>query len=279
MIRFILALCAFAALSYLCDTQTKGFRFHHLLSDLPNDPKWEFPPLSQTELATLNEKLSQPFHFLGKGGWCYAFLGEDQETVLKFYRHTHLDLPSLFNSFSFQKLLLKSDRIEPESPYFQEFNFNSCKLLFTLFKERTGLLYAHLNKTTSLHPIATLIDPIGVRHKIDLNATEFLVQKKAELLIPHFSRLIENQNREEAKRSLDDLLDLLTSFYALGVVDLDKGLRNNFGFLDNRAIAIDISSFVKKPQKECNLKEELINKTGAATPFFEKERPPPIGTL
>lgn len=262
-------------LSYFCKTQTKGFRTYFILSNLPNEPRWEAPPLSQAEQSHIDSLLDQPFTYLGSGGWCYAFLGEDQKTVLKFFKHEHFFLSTILRNFSFNKLLMQSSPWPKETPYFQEFNFKSCTLLYKEAKERTGLLYLHLNKTKGLHKPVRLIDNIGVRHTIDLDKTEFVVQKRAELLFDHINRLAKEQKIETAKHSLDDMIDCLLTLFKRGARDLDLSLHNNFGYTEDGAITLDLSSFeldesLKSPG---NYRKELIVKTRWLSRFLNKNHP------
>ena len=259
-------------LHFFCEKQTEGFRPYMILSNLPNDPRWETPPLTGEEKKEIDRLLDQPFTYLGKGGWCFAFLGKDKKTILKFYRHTHFLPGALWNPFSWKKLLLKSPRLPAGTPYFQEFNFKSCALLCKRAKERTGLLYTHLNKTEGVHKPVTLIDPLGIEHTIDLDETEFLVQKRAELLFPHLDKLAKKGKTPQAKHSIDDFLRLLLMLYKEGIRDYDHSLRNNFGFTDDGAIALDLSSFgpdetLKHPGE---YKKEIIVKTQTLGRFLRK---------
>jgi hypothetical protein len=234
------------------------------------------PHLSTEEQENIDRLLDQPFTFLGSGGWCFAFLGQDQKTVLKFYRHSHLLPSSIFKEFSFKKLFLQSDLLPPNVPYFQEFNFISCMLLYTHAKERSGILYVHLNKTQGKHKPITLIDNIGIRHVIDLDKTEFVVQKKADLLFPHLQRLSKQQKMDEAKRSIDDFLNCLLTLCKNGIRDHDRSLRNNFGFTEDGAVTLDLSSFgldetLKNPG---NYKKEIVNKMQRLSRFLRKYHPP-----
>ncbi len=273
--KLLIIAATFLSLSHFCNIQTKGFRPYLILSNLPNELRWEVPPLTETEQQNINTLLDQSFTYLGSGGWCFAFLGEDQKTVLKFYKHDHLRLPHILSHFHFQNLLLKSAPWPKETPYFQEFNFNSCTLLYKEAKELTGLLYVHLNKTKGLHKPVTLIDNIGICHTIDLDQTEFLVQKKADLLIPHIDRLAKEETSEEAKRSLDQIIDCLLTLYKRGIRDLDQSFRNNFGYTQEGAIALDLSSYtfdesLKNPEV---YKKELIRKTQRLSRFLRKNHP------
>lgn len=271
-LKALLCVSLFIALHFFCLNQTKGFRYYYLLSNLPNDERWEFPPLSVDEKKNVDALLAQEFTFLGSGGWCFAFLGADGTTVLKFYKHTHLRLDKVMKRFSFKKLISKSDPLPKDAYYFQEFNFKSCALLYQHAKELTGILYAHLNKTENLLPQVVLIDNIGVRHTIDLDKTEFILQQKADLLIPHLQKQMASHNVEGAKNSIDALLNCIVKLYDKGIRDHDSSIRNNYGFTEEGAIALDISSFgpddsLKDPAVQ---KVELRRKTHRLERWLKK---------
>lgn len=271
-LKLLAAAGIFISLQMFCESQTKGFRPHWIVSNLPNDPRWEVPPLGEEEQKEVNALLDQTFTYLGSGGWCFAFLGEDGKTVLKFYRHTHLRPSQILKDFSFKKLLMKADPMPLGSSYFQEFNFKSCTLLYSQAKERTGLLYVHLNKTKGKHKPVTLVDNIGVRHTIDLDQTEFLVQKRADLLLEHIDRLAKAKKTDEAKQCLDDMIACLLTLYKRGNRDLDHSLRNNFGYTEDGAVTLDLSSYcpdesLKNPGE---YRKELVVKTRRLSRFLDK---------
>jgi hypothetical protein len=269
----LLALASvFCGLHFFCLEKTQGFRPYLILSNLPNDPRWEAPPLPDEEQKKVDALLDQPFTFLGSGGWCFAFLGQDQKTVLKFYKHSHLLPSSIFKEFSLKKLLLQSDPLPQNIPYFQEFNFKSCMLLYTQAKEQTGIQYVHLNKTQGKHKPVTLIDNIGVHHTIDLDHTEFIVQKKADLLFPHIHHLSQQKKFDEAKHCIDDFFNCILILSKMGIRDYDRSLRNNFGFTEDGAVTLDLSSFgydesLKNPGQ---YKKEIVNKTQRFSRFLRK---------
>lgn len=273
MKKCILAICALAALCFFAENQTKGFRFYHIISNLPNEPRWEVPPLSDEEMTRINTLLDQPFTFLGAGGWCYAFLGQDKKTVIKFFKHSHLYPQNLLRNFTFSKLLMKSTDYLPY--YFQPFNFTSCTLLYTRLKEQSGIQYLHLNKTENLHPAITLYDNIGVRYTLDLNQTEFVVQDRAELIFPHIQKLVKKNDIAGAQKAIDDMLHCILTFYKNGVRDADHALRNNFGYVGDRPVSIDLSSWVPDENIKIpgNYKKELVIKTRRLNRWLTKYHP------
>lgn len=275
ILKYLFVAMALAGLHYFIEKQTHGFRYHHLLSNLPYDARWALPPVQEETLSQINARLDQPFTFLGGGGWCYAFLGEDEKTVLKFFKHTDLCFQNLFKQFSFQKLFLKSPPEEANDYYFHPFNFNSCMLLYHHCQKESGIQYLHLNKTRGLHPTVTLYDPVGVPHQIQLDQTEFIVQEKAELLIPHLKHLIHKGEIEEAKEAIDALLNCLLSFYQKGIRDDDHGLRNNFGYIGGKPVTLDLSSWVEDAsiKEPARYKKELVIKTLVLGRWLNKYHP------
>ncbi len=274
-LKLLAAASVFLGLQWFCQKKTCGFRPYWILSNLPNEFRWEVPPLSEEEQQKIDALLDQPFTFLGYGGWSFAFLGEDQKTVLKFYRHTHLHPLKILKNFSLQKLFLQSDPWPENTQYFQEFNFNSCKLLYSFAKERTGILYVHINKTEGKHKPVTLIDNIGIRHTIDLDKTEFILQKKAELFYSHLEKLAKEKKIEEAKHCIDEMLDCLLVLCKQGLRDSDHSFKNNFGFTEDGAVTLDLSSFVsdeglKKPGR---YRKEIIIKTAKTAHILRKHYP------
>lgn len=262
-------------LYFFCNIQTHGFRPYLILSNLPNDPRWEVAPLSAAEQEQINQKLNQSFTFLGSGGWCFAFLGEDQTTVLKFYRHSHLALNFPFKDVSLEKLRFMSAPWPVGASYAQELNFVSCSLLYKEVKERTGLLYVHLNKTEGLHPPVTLFDAIGVKHTIDLDSTEFIVQDKVDLILPHFDLLMKKGEVDKAKRCVKDTITCFLELYEKGIWDTDTSLKKNYGFIGDKAVALDLSSFIFDPslKNARDYTQKIRRKTRRLERYLKKHHP------
>ena len=266
---------SFLRIYFFCGAQTKGFRPYSSSPISPMTPAGR--PLlylkEQTDIAAL---FNQPFTFLGSGGWCYAFLGQDQKTVLKFYRHTHLLPSSIFKDFSFDKLLLKSAPSAAKClTIFKNSTSTAACCCWKEAKDRSGLLYVHLNKTQELaqarHPDRSYRRPA----RIDLDKTEFVIQKKADLLIPHLENLLQQQKPEEVKHCLDDLIDCLLTLYKNGIRDNDTSLRQNFGFTDQCAITLDLSSFEwdASLQKAPSYQKEISLKTKRLAHWLKKYHP------
>src|SRR3989304_3794415 len=87
LLKLFLFCLLFVAVERFCYVQTQGFRVEKSLPPPHRDVRWHFPAPSEEERIELKKTLSQPFTFLSKGNECYAFVSEDGQYVLKFFKH------------------------------------------------------------------------------------------------------------------------------------------------------------------------------------------------
>src|SRR5262249_3008952 len=95
--------------------------------------------------ADVESLLDQSFRFIGAGGTSFVFLGEDEETILKLFKHHQLFFrhslwnvvfPGVLDAWRIRKIILR----ENEHRHKRHFCFfNSCRLAFHELKEETGL--------------------------------------------------------------------------------------------------------------------------------------------
>jgi hypothetical protein len=273
--KSLLGALALVGVYFFCEWQTQGFRYHHLLSDFSEDPRWKVF-VTPEELERASILLDQPFTYLGKGGFCRAFLGQDGQTVLKFYHHDRFRLSDAFQPFSWHKLLLKTPLQLILASEYHAFAFKSCRLLYERVRGRTGLLFIHLNKTCDLKKQVALIDPSGVIHTIDPNQTEFVLQQRGELLLDYIARVMKKRDADAAKRAIDSYLACLVQLSQCGVQDLDHSFRGNFGILeDGTVITIDISSYVDNARiaTPACYKREIVLKSHRLAKWLKKHYP------
>lgn len=196
------------------------------------EERWETSPLH----PSLRSALNQPYRYLGSGGQAYAFVSEDQRYVIKFLKQHHMRESRLLSHLPFSG---KWQTVRRER---RETILSSFKIAHDHFKEGTGLLYLHLNPTDQLPPFLTFYDPIGIRHKIDLNRFAFALQEKADPAYETIEKLLREGEVGQAKVLIASLVELVANRYRAKVVDNDPRKRN-FGFVGNRAIEIDLGSF------------------------------------
>lgn len=216
---------------------------------------------SSLAITEIEDLFKQKFRFLGRGGQCFAFISEDGLTVIKFFKQHNIRYWNWLNQNTFpssidhlrQKILKKHRH---RSPQF----FESCKIAYEEFKDRTGLLYLHLNNTDCFTREVTIVDRQGIAYKIDPNTTRFALQKRAKPSHKKLKQLIKEGNIVEAKQCIDSVLNLIKERTQKGIKDRDPNIKRNFGFIGNQAIEIDLGSFTKT-DKVYPLKEELTEKT------------------
>lgn len=230
-------IAGFYVASKLCVSATDGFTILHITSNLPRAQNSE--PLSEG----LKPLLSQKFRYLGSGGQCYAFASEDDQIVLKFFKHHLRQPPSWIPLNLYQK---RADTLQQKRAR----DFNSYKIASELLSEETGLLYLHLNKSNHLRTRVTIVDKIGIAHTLDLDNYEFILQRKAELVYPHIDNLVRKGDVEGAKTAISSLISLLASRSKKGVYDEDPRPHRNVGFIGNQAILIDIGRFKKDESRK-----------------------------
>lgn len=233
-----------------CAKQTDEFSLCRLQSAFPSDPNWDTPPLNDSDQFEFKRAIAQQYHYLGSGGQCFAFESEDGQYVIKFFRHKlrkpqrwllSLPLPeplALKQAKAYNRLLNKHHR-----------DFNSYKLAYEVLKEETGLICIHLNKTSKIGHHLTVSDKLHIRHQIDLDQTEFILQKKAELVYPSITKMMEEGHIEEAKKSLHAILGLIVSRCQKGIFDEDPRIQCNVGLIGTEAIFIDVGRFKKDEQR------------------------------
>lgn len=220
----------------------KGFSLKKVSSKHLPSPEWDVASPSEV----LEKVTKMPYTYLGSGNHTYAFVSEDGQYVIKFFKQKHMRTKELFLS---QKKIQR--RIKE-----REDSFTSYKIAYEKLKEETGLVYLHLNKTSDLHLALTLIDQHGKSFQLNLDDMEFLIQKKATLAFDHLRFLIKEEKYDEANTAISSLLKVVAKRNQKGIYDRDLQFFKNFGFLDGEAIEIDIGEF-RIDKSPAPLEEEL----------------------
>jgi len=226
--KLLIFLFLFVAAERFCRWQTEGFTVAKISSTLEADPRYAAMPPGSEALAALD----QPFHFLGSGAQFYAFESQDGKTVVKFIKHsrrrphTWLNEVSLFGPLEAWRINLIAERTKRITELLE-----SCRIASQRLQSETGLIYAHLSKTDFLRKELKITDKIGIVHTVDLDKTEFLLQKKAT---PFDVR---------SPAALESLAALVRALAEKNVAIVDEHLERNCGFLDGRLVAVDVGSF------------------------------------
>lgn len=202
------------------------------------------PPTS-AEFTKIEDILHQKFYYFDSGTHCYIFISEDQKYVIKFFKMRRLTPKYWLNYLPLPWLeKLRFEKIQRRERLRQE-TFESFKSAFEDFKEETGLLFVHLNKTKYLHDKATFVDKVGEEHLVSLNKVPFVLQKKAQMIVPYISDLIDQGQAPRALEALTSVLRLIKDRCQKGYVHKDGGVSNNYGFIDGKAVEVDIGRIIK----------------------------------
>lgn len=252
MKKWLLFCLFFVLCERFCYFQTEGFA------------------LSKINAQETDKAPSQTLRFLGSGKQFYAFESEDGKTVVKFIKQSrrkplpflaNLPLPTPFNH-------LRNSYLQKREKRLRELT-NCCHIAFSELAEETGLLATHLNSEET--PVTILIDKIGIARTVQLEKTQFIIQKKARLLEAPLTQ-----------DSIDSMIALISSLGKKGFVNLDPMIKRNFGLIDGKMALIDCGS-LKKDQKLASypdfqraiflqlipLREHLKNKQPHDVPYFD----------
>lgn len=188
-------------------------------------PEVKVSAVSANKLELARDILSQPFSYLGKGRQFYAFLSQDQKYVLKLIKCQR------FNTLPWTSTL-QPERFCYKKQQFEKL-FSSCHIAANELADITAILFVHLVPFAETKVKVTLIDKLGLFHKLDIDKVPFLLQTyvaKSSTLHTNEQQLISTLAYETAKR---------------GFIDTDSGglERGNIGFLEGKAVYIDVGTF------------------------------------
>lgn len=241
--KLLLFLFLLVAAERFSHSQTDGFMVSKILSDLPeDDPRWKSAPLTHSQREEMEHILDQPFFYLGGGHESYAFVSQDGQFVLKFFKHQTVRLSFLKTAlvskghFFAQLQKARSERLDR--------TFTSCMIAYQQLPKETGLLFLHLNREEKIGKSVWIQDRLGIRHSIDLDQTEFVIQKKADLARERLSKLLAYGETPALREAIDSLLSLLYRRAMSGIYDRDVRILDNFGFVGNEAVEIDVGSYL-----------------------------------
>ncbi len=243
-IALFLALLPFIA--RFCLKHTDRFSIAGIISDRPFDPAWEARPLKEEERIEILKALDQPYTYFGSGGQSFIFTSADQRYVLKFFKQhffnvplwvAYFPIPWVLNRYSAKKTEQRGDKLKRD--------FNSYKMAFEELAEETGVLFVHLNKTNDLKKTVAITDKLGIEHILNLDAMEFVMQRKGVLAYDKISAHLAKGEVKEAKEAVRQILHLIVNRCKKGFHDRDANICTNCGFIEGKAVEIDVGHLVR----------------------------------
>ena len=113
---------------FFTQEEPPSFAVDAITSFFPSDPRWASPQIGKVEGV-----FDQKFAYLGAGGQCYAFVSDDKQYVLKFFK---------------QHKFRKKNTPASEGIARREKAFTSYKIAYDKLREETGLLFLHPSRVT-----------------------------------------------------------------------------------------------------------------------------------
>jgi hypothetical protein len=175
--------------------------------------------------------LSQKFTYLAEGAQAIAFTSSDGKYVLKVFKMRNLT-PSWTDKLCPHVVRRRLKNLN--------YVFNGYRNAYQDLRKDTGLVWIHLAKTDGMHQTLTLIDRDGKEYLVDADTTEFVIQEKAELIFDRLSRLRSEGRTSELEEAIALVHALVKHRIDMGYADRDYAVSNNYGFVGNRPIQIDI---------------------------------------
>ena len=232
--RLFFLVALLVVLGYVCIPPKKNF-MNQVTSTLKVRPEWETDVTS----PHVDQILNQKFTYLARGTQSYAFISEDQKYVLKFIKMNHVTPRRITEKLNLVKRNKKETKLKEM--------FGALHYAYNHFKEETGLVFIHLNRTPGWNKKVSLVGKEGENIVLSLNNSCFILQEKAELLYTRLGRLIENNQMDDAKEKIRSFLTLIQKRGSQGLFDHDKSISNNFGFIGDSPIQLDVAGLYLAP--------------------------------
>jgi hypothetical protein len=227
-----------------CNQQTDGFSVARIHSALPFCPEWEIAPTTEEKSQQLQEILSQEFRYMDCGGQCFVFVSEDNNYVIKFFKHRirnphiyWMQLPPWQHKLGRAQKKLHRD-------------FTSYKIAYEALPEETGVVYIHLNKGKAPTSSVAIRDKLGIMHTLQLEELEFVLQKRAELAYSRIDHLACQRDSLKVRDALRSIIDVIIARCQKGYFDEDAKIDRNFGFIGDKPVIIDVGRFIPDSQRK-----------------------------
>jgi hypothetical protein len=272
LLHSLLFIFLFGLTAALCHRATDGFALVNIKT--PCYPASSFP-LSEAKLPS-DLNLDSPFTYFASGSQSYVFLSSDGSMVLKLFKFEHMRIPPWLDLLPLPEPLnrLRREKKRKKQEVF-EATLRSNQIAYEKFRSETGLLYVHLSESNNLKKEVVIVDKIGNLHKINLDKTLFILQKKGELVYPCIDEWVKKGELEKAKEGIHTLLELALLRCQKGIFDKDPDFSTNFAFIGERAIQIDFGRFtLDKEEKDPEVYlPEMIRITRAFEKWIQKSHP------
>ena len=205
----------------------------------------DIPPSGHKIPTEIHQGLSGTLTYLGEGSQTVAYLSSDGACVLKLFKATHE------KSFKFTRLFQRRDKAQSSGKWRQKFEDTARRtaLAYDHLRGESALLYLHFQATGEPLTV-TLKEHSGIVRHVDLSSLPFVIQKKAILAPEYLSSLIAQGERQKALEAVASLKALFEARALKGFSDPRQTLSTNYGFIDGKAIQIDVGKLERDPDAD-----------------------------
>jgi len=266
----LLFLAALVPLDRFFFKKNNSFCIHFIQAPLSHNPLWE------SSAPFPEEALSQPYSYLGKGSQSFVFESSDGKWVVKFYKFpSHMRRLSwirhpLAYIFDPKRIAIKKHNIDR----FQ-LSYNSYYTAWHDLQDESAIPYIHLNPTANLNKFLHITDRLGKKYRISLDSATYILQRKAQKIFPLLDSAMQRGDVDLGKKIVDELIGVIAARCRKGIADLDNSMTNNYGWLDGRAIHIDVGRFVRNEEVKtpAGCQKEVLHITQIFSDHLSKHYP------
>lgn len=215
-------------------------------------PSYFQPPVQVSTPSFEEDVPTGPYSYLGHGKQSMAFESSNKNHVLKLFywkrpiRKTWYRSVENWLRFASPRWIGKAFAKKSEVRKL----FERYLWAYDDLRVETALSHVHFAKTIAPIPI-TLIDRDGKHHILNLAEFPFVIQKKVAL-IPEYMKGLE---MAKAKEAFEELRHFFHKRISMGYLDNPEVFSKNYGFLDGKAVQIDVGQLRKV--EHFDLEEEL----------------------
>lgn len=241
LIGLLILICFLVVFTFVYEEISGGFSQSKISHEFSHEPEWKLPQTTPEQRAWLQTVLKQPYKWLGQGHQVFAFISADQKYVLKIFKFKRLN-PSSTAQYLSELPFLKEYYAQLEKKRKSRINklFEGYKVAYLKDQENTGILFLHYDNEKDLNMRVKVEDKIGMSHDVDLDAAVFAIQESAVKTKDVLSALLAEGNVKAAKERIGSLFDLYLREYKLGLMDQDRNILQNTGFVGEKPIRIDV---------------------------------------
>lgn len=227
---------------------------------------------TETKKAELEEILCQPFHFCGQGSTSRAYTSEDGRFVIK----TFLEKQSRSKKCRYIPFLrdLANKRRALKAAYKR--TLGPINAYQYLPKECGLIFYQFIYPRELFHKSVRLYEKDGSISELDLDQSEYLIQRKAVIVSEYLQAHLVKGDLEKVKGAITKLFLLTKTLYDQGIMLVVLQFLDNFGFIEDEPIRIDVEHLRFDPQWKKANKRHLAKEISKFRSWIVKHAPEEI---